>query len=118
MTKKLIGFVSVFSLVMPLMASAAIANIDDIYAFILKMFQYATVIIIALAVLYFLFGVFNYVTKGGEAEGRQEAIKMIIGGIVAIFVMISVWGLVSILTNTFGLAGNVAPVVPRIPTAY
>lgn len=117
MTKKLIGFISAFALTMPLMASA-ISNIDDIYNFILKMFQYATVIIISLAVLYFIFGVFSYVTKGGEAEGRKEAIGMIIGGIVAIFVMISVWGLVAILTNTFGLSGNNAPQVPRLPTSY
>jgi heme/copper-type cytochrome/quinol oxidase subunit 4 len=117
MTKKVIGFGTAFSLLMPMMASA-ISNIDDIYQFILKMFQYATVIIIALAVIYFMLGVFQYISSGGNSEKRTEAVGTIVGGVVIIFVMISVWGLVAILTNTFGLSGNTTPQVPRLPTSY
>jgi hypothetical protein len=118
MMKKLIGSATIISLSLPFVAFAdSINNIDNIFAFIQKMFGYATVIVISLAVLYFLYGVLNYVTKGSEAEERTKAIGMIITGIVAIFVMISVWGLVGILTGTFNLGGNQAPAVPRLPTA-
>lgn len=64
-------------------------------------------LIIGLAVVYFMWGVIKYVNRGHEDVG--EAVKMMTYGIVAIFVMVSVWGLVHLLINTFDLTNTPVP---------
>lgn len=67
--------------------------------------------IIGLGVLVFIYGVFNFVTSAGDEEARAGAKQLIIWGIIGIFVMVSVWGLVHILVGTFGLqnSGELSP---------
>ena len=72
--------------------------------------------IIALTVLVFLFGVFKFVISGGDGDSRKEAQGYMIWGIIALFVMVSVWGLVNILVRSFSL-NNTTPEPPRLPTA-
>ena len=57
-------------------------------------------LIVGLTLLYFIWGIFQLVSSNSE-DSRKEAIGYITYGIVALFVMVSVWGLVSILTSTF-----------------
>lgn len=47
---------------------------------------------------------FKLVLSSNE-DLRKEAIKMITFGVIGLFVMVSVWGLVNILIYTFDLRG-------------
>jgi len=70
-------------------------------------------IVIGLAVLVFLWGVLQYVLRSSDA-GKDEGRTFMLWGIIALFVMVSVWGLVNILRDSLGL--NMAtPTAPRIP---
>ncbi|MCX6731513.1 MAG: pilin [Candidatus Parcubacteria bacterium] len=71
-------------------------------------------LLIAVAVVIFLFGVVKYITAGGDEEKRKESRNVMIYGIVGLFVMVAVWGLVNVLISTFGLETTV-PVVPGLP---
>ena len=62
----------------------------------------AVQVLIAAAVVLFLYGVVKYIASGEDETKRKEAKNYIIYGIVGLFVMVSVWGLVGILTGTFG----------------
>jgi uncharacterized membrane protein YidH (DUF202 family) len=76
-------------------------------------------IIIGLAVLVFLWGLLSYVVSK-DADRQKEARGVMIWGIIAIFVMVSVWGLVGILNQTiFGANGSSvqAPNTPQVPQA-
>jgi hypothetical protein len=75
---------------------------------VMNILNYLVYIILALAIVYFLWGVFKYVTTGSDSD-REEAIQTITHGIIIIFVMVSLWSLVSILGRTFGLGYNGAP---------
>lgn len=58
-------------------------------------------LIVSGAVVVFLWGVFKFIkSEGKEKEAGKE---MMVWGIVGIFVMVSVWGLVNILRGTFNL---------------
>ena len=72
-------------------------------------------IVIGLAVLAFLWGVLRYVIAQEDPEERAKARWFMVWGIVALFVMVSVWGLVRILQNTLGVTGTAAPGWPTIP---
>lgn len=61
-------------------------------------------LIFALAFLTFIWGIFNYFIMGGADESKQkEGREFVIWGILGMVVLFSVWGLVNVLLNTFGL---------------
>jgi len=69
--------------------------------------QPITVLIIGLAVLYFLLGLLKYIQSVGDETKHKEGITMMTYGIIGIFVMVSLWGLVHVLKSTFtGLNNN------------
>jgi hypothetical protein len=72
-------------------------------------------ILIALGVLYFIWGIITYVIADDE-EAKSAGRDRIIYGIIGLAVIISVWGLVKILTNTFGVdTENQNIVYPTVP---
>lgn len=73
-------------------------------------------LIFAIAFIVFLYGVAKaYVFSIGDSAGVEMGHKLILWGIIGFVVMISLWGLVNVVANTFGLAGSYAP--PH-PTSY
>lgn len=71
-------------------------------------------VLFALAFIVFLYGVAKtYIFSVGDEGGVKEGHKLILWGIVGFVVMISLWGLVNIVANTFGLAGSFAPRPPQ-----
>jgi len=65
--------------------------------------------LIALAVLLFLWGILKYVFAKSDAD-KTTARTFMLWGIVALFVMVSVWGLVRILGDVvFGSGKATAP---------
>jgi len=64
----------------------------------------AVPLIISLAVVYFIFGILKYILSAGDETKRRESVKVITFGLVALFVMVSVWGLVALITDTFGVS--------------
>ncbi|MFT5280903.1 MAG: uncharacterized membrane protein YidH (DUF202 family) [Flavobacteriaceae bacterium] len=64
-------------------------------------------LLIAIAVVVFIMGVIKYIMNAENPEKRTEGKNFMIYSIVAITVMVSVWGLVAILSNTvFGPNGG------------
>lgn len=63
----------------------------------------AVILLIALAVVFFLYGILKYITAGDDEEKRTKMKNTMIYGIIGLFVMISFWGIVNILINTFEL---------------
>ena len=71
-------------------------------------------LLIGLAVLVFIYGVLVLMfSEGGEK--KEEGKQYMLWGIIGIFVMVSVWGLVNILKGTFGLSENVPKVEIKLP---
>lgn len=57
-------------------------------------------IIIGFAILAFLWGVFKYVFAKGQVD-ESAAKGVMVYGIIALFVMVSVWGLVRMIASVF-----------------
>lgn len=60
-------------------------------------------LIMALAVVYFLWGVMMFVKNADNAEKREEGYKHMIWGIIGIFIMVSAKGIISIILSSMGL---------------
>lgn len=73
-------------------------------------------VLFAVAFIVFLYGIAKaYIFSNGEPAEVEKGHKLVLWGIVAFAVMISVWGLVNVVANTFGLSGYSAPI---LPTSY
>ncbi len=57
--------------------------------------------LVGLAVLVIIWGVWSYISGAGDEEKRAQAKQFIVWGVVGVFLMLSVWGLVNILVNSF-----------------
>lgn len=73
-------------------------------------------LLLAAAVVVFFWGVVKYMSSLGDEKKRADGKYMMAWGIVALFVMVSVWGLVAIITNTLGL-DNTTPTNIVIPAS-
>lgn len=58
-------------------------------------------IIVGLALVVFLWGVLRYVIAGADKEGKEQGRNFMIWGIIGLTVMVSIWGLVALVKNTF-----------------
>jgi heme/copper-type cytochrome/quinol oxidase subunit 4 len=64
-------------------------------------------ILIAFAVIWIIFNIVRFLIVGADSEDKRKAARQaILWGIVGLFVILSIWGLVRILTNTFRTDNN------------
>lgn len=68
-------------------------------------------LIFALAVAMFIWGVVMYVINSNEEAKKAKGKQFMIWGIIALTVMVCVWGLVAILGNTFNIDTGFIPQV-------
>lgn len=99
------------ALMTPLVASAAITNVSDAGSLIINTINNVLVpVLFAIAFIVFLWGAFMTFIWGANDEGTKEAGKnFMLWGLIGFFVMVSVWGLVNILTGTIGFGNNTGP---------
>ena len=73
-------------------------------------------VLFAIAFIVFLYGVAEaYIFSKGSEEAVKKGHKLIMWGIIAFVIMISVWGLVNVVSNTLGLSDFYAPYLPQSP---
>lgn len=70
--------------------------------------------LIALGVVYFVWGVITYVISSDE-EAKKTGRNRMIFGIIGLVVIVGMWGLVRIITNTFDLRNTTNINFPTVP---
>lgn len=69
------------------------------------------------AVLLFLWGLARFILNSGDEKVVAEGKKMMIWGIVALFVLLAVWGLVALLQTIVGTP-DATQEVPQVVNIY
>lgn len=91
-------------------------TITDFLDTIQELIDGAVPFIIGLGVFVIIWGIFTYLTHAAEEEKREEAKKFILWGIIGVFMMLSIWGFVNILINTFSLDAQIdGEKIPQVP---
>ncbi len=99
--KKLIALVSGAAVLSPLLAFAqTIKNIDDVAAKGVSIGNLIIGISISLTVLWIIVSIVRYFIADGD-DMRKNMGSAILYGVIALFAILSIWGLVAILRNTF-----------------
>lgn len=115
--KKVIAFGIVFFTPVLAFAQLSVTSPDatGVVRFIQAALGVATSLIVAAAVVWFMWGVFKFIMHPGEQKEREEARSIMVAGIIGIAVMVSIWGLVRWVTNTGNLGGTTFVAPPAIP---
>ncbi|MBI3572306.1 hypothetical protein HY091_02120 [Candidatus Kaiserbacteria bacterium] len=73
-------------------------------------------VLIAIAFITFLFGVYKYFILGAaNPEERKAGAQFVLWGIIGFVIIIAVWGLVAIVGQTLNLSpGGSAPALPKL----
>ena len=104
--KKLI--VSILTFAPALSFAQTLDNINSVATKATSIGNLVVQLAISLAVIWIIINVIRYLVAGGE-EDRKKGGMAILYGVVALFVVLSIWGLVWILKNTFTFRQNTAP---------
>ena len=110
--KKALAFTSaaLATLALPLVSLAAtnVSNLSDAGSFIINTINNVLVpVLFALAFIVFLWGAFKTFIIGSNDEGvKEEGKNLMLWGLIGFFVMVSIWGLVNILTGTVSFNNN------------
>jgi hypothetical protein len=72
--------------------------------------RYVLQLLLALTVFVFLYGLMKFMFKGQESDtARAEGRQVMMWGIIGLFVITSIWGLVAIATSLLGHESIVVP---------
>lgn len=69
-------------------------------------------LLVGLAVVGILWGLVKYIFQADDKNAQEAARRIMIGGIIALFVMVSVWGFVQFLNNVFFTGTAIDPTAP------
>lgn len=99
---------------MPVLVMAQ-ANAFSILGVIRNLLNVLIPILITAALVYFIWGVISYVIAK-DADDQAKAKSVITRGVIGLFVILSIWGLIGIIQSTFGIGagGNVEEFLPSV----
>lgn len=92
---------------LPLPAAAAAQSIIGLSQTIQNtIYKPLTYVIIGYALLLFVWGIYKYIAQSGDERGAEEGTKLMSYGILVLFVMTAMWGLVRLGLAFFGFEGG------------
>ena len=89
--------------------NAAATPLGKIFLILGGLVAIATPVVVALALFAFFWGLAMYIFNTGSEEGRKKGIQIMIWGIIALFVMVSIWGIIEVLNVTFDIRQGGGP---------
>jgi len=94
------------------------ANLDwfnDLVAALGSLVATLIPIVIAIGLLFFLWGLVQFIAASGDEGAKEEGKRKMIWGVVALFVMVAVWGLVQLIANMVGANPGDSTSLPTVP---
>lgn len=66
-------------------------------------------IVMGLAVLVFFWGLVKYISSTSDESSKLDGKNLMIWGMIALFVMVALWGILGWFQNELGLSGTITP---------
>lgn len=74
-------------------------RLDIVQKFFLVVVDPVVKLLFAVAIFYFIYGVFTYVRQSSDSASRTDGANHILYSTIGLFIMISVWGIIGLLQN-------------------
>ena len=99
-------------LFLPAVASAQLTGVKGLIQAVGGLINPLIAILVGLALLVFFWGLVRFIFRvGGDEKAVEEGKKIMIWGLIALFVMVSVWGIISFMQRALLLPGNSTPIL-------
>ena len=85
-------------------------TLKDVICLVNNYLGYTIPLLFSVALVVFIFGIVRYIFI---QEKKEEARNLILWGIIGLFVMFSVWGLVNVLIGTFNFNNQLPGIGPN-----
>jgi len=82
--------------VFPAIALAQINTVKDLLTAITSLIALLIPLAYGLALLFFLWGIAKFIFKAGDEKAKEEGKRLMIWGIVGLFVITSIWGIIAV----------------------
>ena len=86
-----------------------------IQVYVLDILKAAIPLAASLALLAFFWGLARFIMNAGDAKGNKEGKNLMIWGTIALFVMVSVWGILRFAYGDLGFSDRPFG-IPGLPT--
>ncbi|OHA87980.1 MAG: hypothetical protein A2741_01480 [Candidatus Zambryskibacteria bacterium RIFCSPHIGHO2_01_FULL_43_27] len=90
----------------PYSAFAASGNLNSLIVEVGNIIEILIPIAAALALLVFFFGIAKFMLAGGDEEKMKAGKRLLVWGVVALFVISTLWGIITVLQTMTG-TGNI-----------
>lgn len=88
-------------------------SVDALMRAIRTTLNYVIAILFVLITIYFIWGVIQYVTAGGDEEKLGRGKKHMLWGIIGLVVVGAAWGIAQIIWQYLGVTGGTIPTIPQ-----
>ncbi len=114
-------FISAVMFLGPVVAFAQISGpISGTLNTVKGIIDFGIPLLLSAAVLVFFYGLVKYIMNASDEAAKEGGKNMMIGGMVALFVMVAFWGIIGYFQQSAGLSGSIttssAPSVNFVPT--
>ena len=93
-----------------------LGNLETLLRSIGRLVGIALPIVVAVALLVFFWGLVRFIFSASGEDAHKEGQRLMIWGLVALFVRVAVWGLVRFIGNAIGVNPEGTPqAVPTVP---
>lgn len=94
------GAVSVLFMPLAALAQVQVTNVETLIRRVQGIMNTLVPLILIVATIVFIWGIVSTLIAGGDVEKRKEGRDLVLYGLIGLFVISAVWGLVAIIGNT------------------
>jgi len=108
--KKYTNMLLVTLLLSPTIALAELTGTKDLITAVEGLINPLIGVLVGLALLAFFWGLAKFIFRaGGDEKAVEEGKKIMKWGLIALFIMISVWGIISFIQSELNLSAGTGP---------
>lgn len=107
MNKKIIISLALVSVLIPVVTFAANRTFLELVTNVVMagVLKPIVPLLVSLTIIVFIIGIIKFI-RAADEKNREEGKQFMLWGVIGIFVMVSVWGLVGIIQRSFNLDNN------------
>jgi len=81
-------------------------NFPELVNVFFQLIKQVIPVLIAVAFLVFFFGIVKFIGKAGDETAIKEGRQQMVWGVIALFILVSIWGILRFAYGEFGFASD------------
>ena len=109
MKKNTYIIIFILSAITPVISFAAFTSIKGLITSFQTIIKLSIPVVFGLALLYFFWGMANFILHAGDEKTLEEGKQKMIWGVVALTVIVSIYGILNLIGDSVGIKPGTCP---------